>query len=419
MKGDNDLTKLARWIIPGWVVLLSFALFLLLDFLFSHTWPITIDSEWKMFLQSIDPISGILAALILAIAGVPLGFIIYQIYYFLRWNSPFARDGLLPPFFPGRMDELKDAWRDIPVSGLERGGTWRRNYIRSPLFEWQHSYRAWYQESLFFEAVQKLDSTFSGASIYSRYRYLHEIMHTLGASLVALYLAFSAYVFVKFYLDDIPLTDYLFVTALITGSYFFLQNLEYHRINETQKTAKKDNAYDLSRNKYIPTFTVKVKKWDVLFVSPAVAFVVALLFVHLWANPTLNLNVPSNCSWAIIWKYIVHFNLNILFKCIWNGGLKYIVSVAIIVSFLASKKLNSAAMAGDVIILGVAFIVAVAISKIPALVTWIDWPFFVALYAFLLGNLILFNNRRNAKEQSLAMQYYTLRRYITEKQHEN
>lgn len=397
MKDNNDLTKLARWIIPGWVVMLSFALFLLVDFLFSHTWPVKIDSTWQTFLQTLDPISGILVALILAIAGVPLGFIIYQVYFFLRWNSPFARDGLLPPFFPGRMDELKDAWRDIPVSGLEKGGAWRRKYIKSPLFRWQHSYRAWYQESLFFEAVQKLDSTFSGASVYSRHLYLYEIMHTLGASLVALYIAFAGYIFVKFYLNDIPLTDYLFITALMSGIYFFLQNLEYSKINETQKAARKNNIMiDLSRYKYIPTFVLKFRNKEILFVSPAVSFIVSLLFIHLWANPTLNANIPSA----------------------WDTGLKYGVSLIIIVSFLLSKKFNPAAMAGDVLILGTAFILAVALSKVPALINWIDWPFFVTLYVFLLGNLILFNNRRNAKEESLATQYYTLRRYITEKQHE-
>ena len=49
---------------------------------------------------------------------------------------------------------------------------------------------------------------------------------------------------------------------------------------------------------------------------------------------------------------------------------------------------------------------------------YIDWPFCGSLFLFLALNLVLFQNRRNAKGDMLALEYQTLRRYIELKSRE-
>ena len=44
---------------------------------------------------------------------------------------------------------------------------------------------------------------------------------------------------------------------------------------------------------------------------------------------------------------------------------------------------------------------------------WFDWSFFTSITLFLIANLILFQNRQNAKEDMLSLEYYTLRRFFT------
>ncbi len=141
MKGDNDLTKLARWIIPGWIALLAFISFVVIDMLMAEPNKSPLFSLDE-FLSSVNGFSVILTAVVLAASGVPLGFTIYQIYFFIRWNSPFSRDGLLPPVVPGRMSELVQILDDITNEELTQNEEWRERLTADPFYKRDHGYRS-------------------------------------------------------------------------------------------------------------------------------------------------------------------------------------------------------------------------------------------------------------------------------------
>ena len=68
-----------------------------------------------------------LTAILVAASGIPIGFSIYQFYFFLRWNSPFTREGLLSPIIPGRKSDMEHSDKGykqgniIPFYFMEEG----------------------------------------------------------------------------------------------------------------------------------------------------------------------------------------------------------------------------------------------------------------------------------------------------------
>ncbi len=141
------------------------------------------------------------AALLAAIAGVPLGFCIYQAYFWLRWNSPVSRDGFLPPLVVGREEDLDRTTRDLAPDDLTRGAAWRERWVSHKLYKTDHGWRWRYLENLFTEAAQYIDTDLAGLSIYARHRTLLDLMHTLGASLAGIYLGYLAYLLAKVKLE--------------------------------------------------------------------------------------------------------------------------------------------------------------------------------------------------------------------------
>jgi len=219
MKDDTDLTKLARWIVPGWIALLSFVAFVVLDAVCSPPGSSSTYPSLAAFVSALSGLDPILAAILFAGSGVPLGFLIYQAYFFIRWNSPFSRDGLLPPLITGRMDDLDRAMRSLQESDLTGKEQWRTEWVGHPLFKRDHGFRWRYFELLFAEAAQRIDSAFEGASgVYGRHRYLHEIVHTLGASVAAVYLGFLGYGYVRFRNDMVsfPIPAFVLFALLLS-----------------------------------------------------------------------------------------------------------------------------------------------------------------------------------------------------------
>jgi hypothetical protein len=86
-----DSNKFLRWGIPGWLIPVTMLIFIVLDALSAND-SLMYETISGIF-EASDFIQIIFAAVLVSGAGIPIGFIIYQIYYYLRWSSPFSGKG--------------------------------------------------------------------------------------------------------------------------------------------------------------------------------------------------------------------------------------------------------------------------------------------------------------------------------------
>jgi peptidoglycan/LPS O-acetylase OafA/YrhL len=94
--------------------------------------------------------------------------------------------------------------------------------------------------------------------------------------------------------------------------------------------------------------------------------------------------------------------------------IRVVIALIIMGSWVSSKKNPTPeVLRGDIVALSLCIIVAI-VFRFTAnhFFPWLDWAFFSATTIFFVANLVLFQNRQNAKEDMLALEYYTFRRYI-------
>lgn len=382
MKND-DLTKLARWVVPGWTAITAFLLFVFCDVAFSPpNSPFHLFNDLSELIKSITGVDAILVTLLIAGSGIPIGFIIYQFYFFLRWNSPFSRDGLLA-LIPGRMKDLERTTFGLDKK-LALNSNWRKQKISHPLFRIDHGFKWRYIEPLFLQACAELDSKYPNLSIYSRHRYLHEVVHTLGASIGAIYFGFAGYMALKVLKEGIPLTPYLLGIVVISGSFFWL--LHYEDLER----------YNLFMQKIVLPFptgipTLQITVGKVGFSYPSSQLLITLGLVVFFAHPVLN---PTPNEEDLIIKFIV----SALFLATWG---------------VSQNNLQRKYKWGNLIWAISSLLLAIFVRLNATLFIWIDWAFFVTFLLFLVLNLVLFLNRRNANEDMLALENYTLYRYLS------
>ncbi len=397
---ENEFNRLTRWGIPGWITILSFIMFVVIDILFSKGQTRLYDSVSALF-QSMNEVTSIAAGLFITAAGVPFGFAIYQSYFFLRWNSPFARDGLAPPFIVGRNEDLDRTIRDITLDELAQHKPWRENWVKHPLYFRDHGWRWRYLELTLYEAIQKIDTRYKGSSNYFRNRYLLELMHTLGASLIGVYFGMIFYLFLKVYREKIILPWHM--VGLIFPLVFLIYLLD--REDKAKKDLEKpyDDRNDAAIVDPVPTFLFR--KWlafgprnKIHLVHPSSIFLVVIGFVHLFCNPILDTHDS--------------YYLDLLGK--------FVISIVAIAAWGRSKKRCPEEVRwGEIFVLLLLLALAILISfSLKSFTLSLDWPFFSSVYVFLVANLVLLKNRQNARDDLISLHYYTLRRYLTEKQHQ-
>lgn len=397
---EADLTKLARWIVPGWISILAFYCLVLVDMLFSAPGKPKLFPDFNQFLTQYSDLSGLLITIIIGATGVPIGFSIYQIYFFLRWNSPFSRDGLLPPMISGRMQDLERSMAGIELSDLTDGTEWKETWITDPLFQRDHGVRWRFIENSFNEAVQILDSKYTAVSIYAKHRYLHEVTHTLGASIIAIYLGFLGYFSLKVSIEKLDLPLYLIASFVLSGILFYLLNREddfSQQLKFSEKILSSESMIKKLSEDPAPTFSLSVKvpllkqPLEASVTHPSSLLVFGLLLIHFFNNPIFNSNVS---------RY------NFLFRI----G----VALCLIVLWLSSRnKMSLAYKIGDGVGLFLPIILSTLLYYVPAyLKNWIDWSYFSTISIFLAAILILYKNRQNAKDDMLALENYTLKRCL-------
>jgi len=348
----NEQATFIRWGIPGWTAAITFVIFVFSDYLSVN------DDRMFLLLNQAFAIAGIwqaiLAGLLVAGAGVPLGFIIYQIYFYLRWNSPISRDGLFPPSIVGRWADIKDSVRDLDDSALELGQSWRHslNSVKDHRASWH------YLSALIYDAILHADS---GSIVYSRYNYLKDLVHTLGASHLGLTLGFWGYLIVKWKIGQAGLGWPLMSIAVM----FILLML----------VSKEDGR----NKKPLKLFRMRLE-------YPAELFLASLIFIFLSLNPALNAIIPfflPSVMWIgvfLLWGWSVRHSREI----IWGWAL---------------------VLAGIVYVLNVS-------PWLSVITSWVNWPVVLSTLIFGCISLAFFKNRQNTREDLATMEHYYLQEFI-------
>lgn len=419
MKEGKDLTRFAGWIVPGWVCILTFFTFLAVDTLFSTSSSRGVYKDLWGLLNDISVIGSAWTAVLVIAAGFPLGFCIYQIYFFLRWNSPFSRDGFYSPFIIGRMRDLERIKRGITPDELSLSQAWRKEWITHPLFKRDHGFQWRYIELLLNEAIQKIDTRFGGGSVSIRHRYLHEVVHTLGSSLGGVYFGFLGYFFMRYHKGCMPSLPLCTLVSL--GSIWMLLSL-LGREDATRDELERQTLSDSPSNSPIwVEFGFKKIRLRVTF--PGARFGVLLGLVHFWANPKLNpspfslfdiaLQVIATAIFIFIWirrrtgmhgKLKTGDNISLLLSC----------AFAILFRVIVTKP-PLAIYGSDLVDAGFKFI-ADPLGVLSYLFSIVGWPFFTVLSMFLIANLLLLRNRKNAQDDMIELENYTLKRHLKEGQ---
>jgi hypothetical protein len=405
-----DANKLLRWAIPGWVTFLSILIYFSIDMAL-NTQGILVQSI-RCIVENNSPLLGTFGitgtSLLIAVVGFPLGFLIYQIYYYSRWNSPLSSEGL--PFYSeyGRNDEQKRMLNDISNQQLIIGpGSWRDKIVNDKRFKSSHQYTAGYLDPLFLEILSRDNK---GEKIYRRYLYLNEILHILGASIVGINIGFFLYAFLKSRIEyqfsperATIVLDIIVFTAFIFLVFFILSGLEdkyrfYWRAEKKKNSVKNrlrvlvnylnlifcvlfgssiflldpfifSNGYNVNQAPYIG---------KLLMVFILLLF---LFFTIIFTNPTI---------------FKMKGNLDSLSKRILNNSVLALFIFMIMMMIIHQGIYN--------------YYVGVKVEEI-----YNNWSITPSLFLLLAMNVFLSKNRQNAQENIIELVRYSLLCEIHEK----
>jgi hypothetical protein len=347
----KNIDTFMRWGMPGWTLIMGFLLFVVFDYVSAND-P-TMFNLINIALNGSDVWQLFITAILVAGAGIPLGFIIYQVYFYLRWNSPVSENGFLPPMIVGRVAELKDTRKDLEENDLALGKKWRKKLL---LPEGDHRSDWYYLGPLVADALVDADST---GSIYERHNYVMNMLHSLGASHLGLAMGFLCYMIFKWKISHTELWwgAVAFVTCLIMVALL-----------------SKEDLRNLGKD-------FRVYK-GVVIEHPAELFLAFLFFIYFVVNPGLNILLPFQLPLIFCW----------LVAGLWAYSVKnerwFVLLLALTVT-------------------GLAYLIR---WLLPA--NLINWPIILSILIFSSISLTFLKNRQNAREQMVTMEYYYLQRYF-------
>jgi hypothetical protein len=391
---EAEQFRLTRWGIPGWTAILSAFAFAIIDIaLASPDAPSPLYTSITDLFKSATAMSAAVAALLAAAAGVPLGFCIYQAYFWLRWNSPVSRDGFLPPLVVGRQDDLDRTMRDFTETQIARAEPWRERWVSHPLFRMDHGWRWRYIENVFTEAAQCIDSRLHGVSVFARHRHLLDLMHTLGAALAGIYLGYLGYLLAKAKLQSAPFTLNLVLTALPLALLVVLLDREDHAIKALESLSRADTRSPDDRPAIVVFRRQLGRRLHIsLRVShPSVMFLFLVASFLYLASPSPYLSASAN-----------PLPLRLL-----------VLAVPVVAWYFAKRKAPRDIRLTESVLLAL----SIPIAYLAAVSQWLaasspDWPFYWSILAFLLANLAFLKNRQNVRDDLIALEYFTLRRFF-------
>jgi hypothetical protein len=332
---------------------LSFVIFLGLDTLSGGA--LTMPRALATALANASFSQTALAALLVTAAGVPLGYLIYQVYFYIRWNSPIACQGFLPPLVVGRKKDLLDTVKDITPQELALSDEWRKNLL--PDFEDHRA--AWH-----YLARIVMDSLLAPgvpASVYPRHEYLMAMMHSLGASFLGLCLGFAAYVVFKWREHEIPFASMVF-PALLTFLVIVFLHFEDTRSSRGGIVLGPVHVHDAGE-----------------------LFLASLLFLFISINPVVATLLPFP------WPLLIAVICGLLWVNFARGSKRALGALLAILTFasLLVKWLVPANLLG-----------------------LLSWQLIFTTISFLALVVAFVENRQNVRDQIVTMEYYYLRQYL-------
>jgi len=341
-----------RWGIPGWTFVLGFLIFALIDY-FAANNP-TIYTIINSALAEQEIWRTIVVALLIAAAGIPIGFLNYQIYFYLRWNSPVSKSGLLPPLIVGRKDELELMLRDLKDKDLEFDTPWR-DHLLSSSTDYRGSWH--YISQLLSEAFSSLDSSHT---IADKHHYLLTMLHSLGASHVGFSLGFMFYLLTKWKLQQVNLIWIPIAFAIVTLTLAFLSK----------------NDYPLQKQESKHRLSVR---------HSAEVFIASLFFLYFTLNPFLD----QYGSFAL--PLLVCTFLGIYWGVVENGSREglWLITLLLIIVTLTFR-----------------------LTGILHHLSWMNWSVFLSTLIFCSISLAFLKNRQNTRDALGTLEYYEIRRFL-------
>jgi len=218
--------QVIRWSLPGWMAYFFFVIFITITFL-------VCGKDQQIYIALLKKANDF--SVPLSIATIPLGFFVYQIYYWLYWYAPvpyFVGRFVLNPVDRGR--EILDAVKeqidfkmlfDHPLNPTEEVYQPRKflfSHLRCKSARVMQKYREnWHlSDSVWYFALADERYKSTAEFLEKRNQMIGDIYHSLGASYTALIIALFSYLALFAYVTVIEIMPCLsdFALLLSTGT---------------------------------------------------------------------------------------------------------------------------------------------------------------------------------------------------------
>lgn len=348
---EKSTFALIRWGVPGWTMAIAFVSLVFLDYLSAND--TRMFELLNTFFSSCNSVQALSIGVLFTAAGIPIGYIIYQIYYYLRWNSPYSTNGLFPPLIHGRHAEISDVTRGIEIELLSGGHSWKRDLLSNT----DHR-KSWHLVTqLINDALLSFDKN---GHILERHRSLVDILNSLGASHLGFLAGFVLYLLIKWKLGQAE----LWWTGIATG-FLFLVVLTL--------------ASEVSQNSFIVRINRFIK-------HPAEVFLAFVFALFVLLNPKLSNIFPQ---WLLL----------VLFLSVFIGW-----------AYIVREDGGSIGTMGAISFL----LFAVLDSHYPVVRERANWPIVLSTISVASISVVFLRNRQNTRELLVTMEHYYLRKYFCE-----
>jgi hypothetical protein len=222
-------------------------------------------------------------------------------------------------------------------------------------------------------------------------------MHTLGASLAGLYIGFGCYLVYKAKVQTTSFTADLALAAIPLIMLIILLDLE----DKARKQPEGDYTHfpEVRQPPSVPVMPpLKLRHWHLqLRVGhPSVIWLVFFwLMIYLSAPSPFHTDSPS------------------------PSPLRNLVAIAPILAWaFARAKAPRQIWFGETLLLVAAFFIArPAAAGVALIIPSPDWAYMGSVLVFLVGNTVFLRNRQNVRDDLISLEYYTLRRFLSDRDH--
>jgi hypothetical protein len=204
--------QVIRWALPGWMAFIFWTIFMSVNTLVH-------GQNQSIYLEILKKVNELIIPL--AAASIPLGFILYQLYYWVYWfgSIPFpVGNKFIEPLDRGKeiLAGVKDSvdfkeifdnpLKDTPPTALKKSG-----FIYYKSTEIMEKYRQnWHlSESAWYLALSDERYKNTAEFLEKRNQMLGDIYHSLGACYHALALAYGGYFIVFLYISYLEINTFL------------------------------------------------------------------------------------------------------------------------------------------------------------------------------------------------------------------